>query len=139
MKKPKEVIDAEAALSAKAAEVATAKNALKRLEGEYLAAHAAVRQAQTNADAALPQCRVVRVRWRTGVEDDLGRVVIQRRTLGGMLAVRPVGQLDDLGQQKFKFLEHVGRFRQVEKGGYTSDIRELREVPAEYLPTRPAA
>jgi hypothetical protein len=138
VKKPKTVIDAENALSAKAAEVVAAKETLKRLEAEHGAAYAAVRQAQTDADAALPQCRMVRVRWRSGDEEDAGRVVIVRRTPAGMLVVRHVGA--PAGHEyKFKWSEHSHKFRQAERGGYTSDTRELRDVPAEYQPSAKAA
>jgi hypothetical protein len=138
VKKPKTVIEAEAALSAKAAEAAAARDTLKRLEAEHGAAYAAVRQAQTEADVALPQCRMVLVRWRSGNEEDVGRVVIVRRTPGGMLVVRHVGA--PAGHEyKFKWSEHSHKFRQAERGGYTSDTSELRDVPAEYQPSAQAA
>lgn len=138
MKKPKTVIDAEEAASAKKAEFEAAKAGVNRLEKEWFQALAAVRAAQTDADAALPQCRLVRVRWRTSNEEDMGRVVILRRTPGGMLVVRHVGDPDG-SEYKFKWAEYAGRFRQAEKGSCTSDTRELRDVPAEYLPTCQAA
>lgn len=134
MKKPKTVIEAEAALSYKAEELTAAKDALKRLEAEYGAAHAAVRHAQTEADAELPQCRMVRVRWRSGTDDDMSRVVILRRTPSGMLVVRNVGTSGC--EYKFKWSERPGKYRQAEKViGFTDSIRELRDVPVEYLPT----
>ena len=132
------MVEAEAALSAKAAEVTAAKEALKRLESEHGAAYAAVRQAQTDADAALPQCRMVRVRLSTSNEEDMGRMVILRRTPGGTLVVRHVGEPDG-NEYKFKWAEYSRKFRQAEKSGYTYDTRELRDVPADYLPTRQAA
>lgn len=46
MKKPKTVIEAEAALSAKAAEVTAAKETLKRLEAEHDARIASFQPAQ---------------------------------------------------------------------------------------------
>lgn len=138
MKKPKTVIEAEAALAEKASEVAAAKDTLKRLEAEHGAAYEAVRKAQTDADAALPQCRMVRFRWRSSNEEDCGRVVILRRTPGGMLVVRYVGEPDGL-THKFKWAEYAGKFRQAEKGSFISDTRELRDVPVEYLPTTQAA
>ena len=134
IKKPKTVIDAEAVLSMKKAEVAAAKEALQRLEVEYGSAIAAVRQAQTDADATLPQCRMVRVRWHSGNEADSASVVILRRTPGGMLVVRRVGEPDGI-ECKFKWVEHSGKFRQAEKNHYYSDIRELKDVPVEYLPS----
>ena len=138
MKKPQTVIDAENALSAKDTEVIAAEDALKRLEAEHGEAHAAVRKARIEADASLPQCGMVRVRWRSGNEVDAGRVVILRRTPGGMLVVRLVGEPTG-GEYKFKWAEYAGKFRQAEKGSYSSDTRELRDVPAEYLPTAQAA
>ena len=138
MKKPKTVIDAEDAASAKKAEFEASKEAMNRLEKECFQALAAVRTAQTDADAALPQCRLVRVRWRSSNEEDMGRVVILRRTPGGMLVVRYVGEPDG-SEQRFKWAEYAGKFRQAEKGSYISDTRELRDVPAEYLPTCQAA
>lgn len=138
VKRPKTVIEAEAAASAKRAEFEAAKEAVKRLEGEWFQALAAVKAAQTEADAALPQCRLVRVRWRTSNEEEMGRAVILRRTPGGMLVVRYVGDPDGI-EFKFKWAAYAGKFRQAEKGGYTSDTRELRDVPAEYLPTCQAA
>lgn len=134
MKKPKTVIEAEAALGAKAAEVTAAKETLKRLEAEHAAAYAAVRQAQTEADASLPQCGMVRVRRFGGKEEDCGRYVIVRRTPGGLLVVRRVGDAD-CGESKFKFSQHRGLYVQAEKTSWSSDSRELRDVPAEYLPS----
>ena len=135
MKKPTIVIAAEEALNAKAAEVAATKDALKRLESEWYAAYAAVRQAQTEADTCLPQCRMVSVRWRSGKEEGGASYVIVRRTLGGMLVVRRVGESSG-HEYRFKWSEHAGKYRQAEKPGLTSDTTELRDVPAEYLPTR---
>lgn len=138
MKKPKTVIEAEAAASAKKAEFDAAKETMNRLEKEWLAALAAVRDAQKAADATLPQCRHVRVRWRSGGTEDMGAVVIVRRTPGGRLVVRNVG--DPSGTEyQFKWSEHAGVFKQAEKGTWTSDTRELRDVPAEYLPSAQAA
>lgn len=138
MKKPKAVIEALAALRAKDAEVTAAKEALKRLEAEHGAAYAAVRRAQNEADAAMPQCRLVRVRWRSGNQEDMGRMVILRRTPSGMIVARYVGEPDG-SEYRFKWAEHSGVFRQAEKGTWTSDTRELRDVPAEYLPSAQAA
>lgn len=137
MKKPKTVIEAEAALSAKAAEVTAAKETLKRLEAEHAAAYAAVRQAQTDADASLPQCDMVRVRRYGGKEEDCGRFVILRRTPGGLLVVRRVGEQG--GESKFKLSQHRGLYVQAEKVSWASDTCELRNVPAEYLPSAQAA
>lgn len=133
MKKPKTVIDAEAALSAKAAEVTAAKEALRRLEAEHGAAHFALIDAQTAADASLPQCRVVCVRRYGGAEEGGALHVILRRTPGGMLVVRRVGDATGV-EWKFKWALHANVFRQAEKAGWFSDWSELREVPAAYMP-----
>jgi hypothetical protein len=138
MKKPKTVIDAEAALKAKTTEVAAAKEALKQLETELGAAYAAVRQAQTDADSSQPQCRLVRVKRYGGTTEDISRAVILRRTPGGMLVVRLVGQPDGK-EYKFKWSQHRALYSQAEKGSWYSDTRELRDVPAEYLPSAQAA
>ena len=137
MKKPKTVIEAEAALSAKAAEVTAAKETLKRLEAEHSAACAAVRQAQTDADANLPQCGMVRVRRYGGKDEDCGRFVIVRRTPGGMLVVRRVGDASG-NESKFKFSPHRALYVQAEKTSWAIDHRELRDVPSEYLPSAQA-
>lgn len=133
MKKPKTVVDAEAVASAKKAELDAARAAVNRLEKEWFQALAAVKAAQTEADALLPQCRLLRVRWRSEAREDIGRVVILRRTPGGTLVVRPVGEPDG-HQFKFKWAEYSRKFRQAERGGYTADILELGDVPAEYQP-----
>lgn len=135
MKKPKTVLDAEAALIAKAAEVAAAKETLKRLEAEHGAAHNAVRDAQTEADASLPQCRMVGVS-RDGAETGGAPYVILRRTPGGMLVVRRVGDASG-GESKFKWAPHAQLFQQAKPGWYRA-VLELRDVPAEYLPARQA-
>ena len=134
MKKPKAVIEAEAALVAKAAEVAAAKETLKRLEAEHGAAYAAIRKAQTDADMVLPQCDMIRVKWRSGVRENMGRVVILRRTPTFMLVVRPVGSTSE-HTYKFKWLGYSGKFVQAEKSYYyTQDTRELDNVPDEFTP-----
>lgn len=133
MKKSKIVIEAEANLSAKEAELIAAKEALRRIEVEYGAAYAAVRKAQTEADASLPQCNMVRVRHYSGKEEDCGRFAIVRRTPGGMLVVRRVG--DSIGSEsKFRISQHRAVYVQAEKVSWSSDTRELRDVPPEYLP-----
>lgn len=138
VKKPKTVIDAEAAASAKKAEFDAAKEAMNRLEKEWFQALEAVKAAQAEADAAQPQCRLVRVRWISGNEEDVGRVVIVRRTPSGMLVVRHVGEPDS-NEQRFKWDGYAMKFRHADKNTYISDTRELRDVPSEYLPTCQAA
>jgi hypothetical protein len=133
MKKSKTVIDAETALSAKTAEVAAAKETLKRLESELGMAYDAVRTAQTEADASMPQCRVVCINRYSGGEEDILRAVIVRRTPGGMLVVRQIGYLGGT-EYKFKWLQHRALYTQAEKGSWSSNPRELRDVSAAYLP-----
>ena len=134
MTKPKTVIDAEAALIAKAAELTAAREALKRLEAEHGVAHAAVRSAQTAADASLPQCRQVYVSRVSGAEKDGVRCVILRRTPSGILVTRLMGVVK-ADEGKFKWVPHAQLFRQAFADGWTSGWLELRDVPAEYLPT----
>jgi hypothetical protein len=135
MKKPKPVIEAEAALSAKAAEVSAAKETLNRLENELSAAHAAVRQAQTEADASMPQCRMVSVNLRTGgIADGGATYVIVRRAPRSQLFVRRVGDASSC-ESRFKWCELAGNYRMGKKGSiFTTPTLELRDVPAEYMP-----
>lgn len=132
MKKPKSVADAEAVVAVKVELLAAARDAVKQLEREHGEATAAVRQAQEAADATLPQCRLVRIPWRASKEEDIGRVVIVRKTPSGMLVARRVG--DASGKEyKFKWAPYAGQYRQAEKrSSFTSDARGLRDVPAEY-------
>ena len=134
MKKPKSVIDAEAALIAKIAELAAARDTVSRLEVEHGHAIAADRQAQTDADSALPQCRMVMVGRFSGKDSDMGRVVIVRRTPSGMLVVRGVGDSNGI-EYKFKQSKWSTVYRQAEKTGYTG-CRQLRDLPAEYDPAQ---
>jgi hypothetical protein len=138
VKKPKTVIEAEAVASVKKAEFEAAKETMNRLEKEWFAALAAVRQAQTDADATLPQCRMVRVRRYCSKEEDCGAFVVVRRTPGGLLVVRRVGDTSGY-ESKFKLSRHRGLYVQAEKASLSSDTRELRDVPAEYLPSAQAA
>lgn len=134
MKKPKTVIDAEVAMAAKKAAVSEAREALKRLEAEYGDAVLAVRHAQTEADAKLPQCQIVTVRQYNGKVEALSCGVILRRTPSGMLVVRHVG--DNEGSEfKFKPGGFYGTFRQAENPSHMGDVRELLDVPAEFLPS----
>lgn len=132
MKKPKTVVDAEKMAAEKAAELAAAKEVVRQLESEHADAVAAIRKAQEDADAALPQCRLVRIPWRSSKEEDVSRVVIVRKTPGGMLVVRRVG--DPAGNKyKFKWAPYAGQYRQAEKrSSFISDSRALRDVPPEY-------
>jgi hypothetical protein len=131
MKKPKKVVEAQEFLAVKAEEVKQAKDRLKRLEDEYRDAQFAVRDAQTEADSNLPQCRLINKRWST--VEQLGRVVILRKTPTGMLVVRSVGVPDGY-EYRFKWAPYSGCFRGVERIGCGNDVRELQDVPVEFLP-----
>lgn len=133
MKRPSAVVAAKAVASSKAAELAAAKEAVRRLEGEYGQAQAAVRSAQVEADAQLPQCDMVAVRRYTGTDGDVSRVVIVRKTASGMLVVRRVGDAT-AHEFKFKWWDFGGKFSQAEKVLPYSVRRELRNVPVEYIP-----
>lgn len=132
MKKPKSVRDAEAAANAKKAELDATREVVRCLEKEWFTAMAAVRSARAEADAALPSCRLVRVNWRGGNEEDFGRAVILRRTPSGMLIVRNVGDSDG-EERRFKWVKRAGEFRQ-DKNSFYGSYLVLRDVPAEYLP-----
>lgn len=133
MKKPKAVLKAEAVARNKKAELDTAQDAIGRIQREWYAALAAVRDAQIEFDDTLPQCRYVRVCCRSGDTEDIGKVVIVRRTPGGKLVVRMVGDLSGKEIQ-LNWVGHAGAYIKVEKG-WTRETRELRDVPAEYLPS----
>lgn len=135
MKKPAAVVAAEEALHDKAKELASAQGVVQQLEREHAEAVTAVRKAHEEADSALPQCRLVRVRWRSGKEEDMWRVVILRKTPSGILVVRRVGEPSG-GDFKFKWRGYSAQFTQAEKKTMTyGDHMELRDVPAEYIPT----
>lgn len=132
MKKPKTVIAAEAALAAKAAEVSAAKAAIQQLESEYRDAHDAVTAAQTEADAGLPQCRMVSVSRYTGKEDGGASYVIVRRTPAGRLVVRQVGNTKS-ATSTFAWDERANVYRLKSKNRLAMYVIELRDVPAEYV------
>ena len=137
MKKPSTVIAAEASLSAKKAEVTAAEDALHRLKAELAWAYAAVTNAQTEADASLPQCRMVSVSRYDHKEDGGARYVILRRTPTGMLVVRRVGDAGGY-ESKFKWSARSEVYREVVKHLWGSDSKELRDVPAQYLSPVPS-
>jgi hypothetical protein len=82
-KKPAAVVAAEALVSAKTAELAAAKEVVRRLEDEYRQAMIDAHTARTEADTALPQCNMVRVNRHSGTDGDPIRVVILRKPWGG--------------------------------------------------------
>lgn len=136
VKLPPEVAAAEAARSAKAQELCSAQEAVKRLERELVEAVGAVRAARIAADAGLPKCRMVSLAWRTGRVVLDCEVVILRKTPTGVLVVRRVGEDE---KQTFRFKANIfgDRYVQAEKGlGYVSQTRELRGVPKEFQPSK---
>lgn len=133
MKKPKIVLEAEASLAAKKAEVEAAQGVLNRLGNEVSAAHDALHEARIAADAPLPKCRIVYVRGGK-VADSISAVIV-RKTPGGMLVVREVGAPLDR-TSKYKWSKFALKYRHTEKVTYHfGTTRELRDVPAEYMPT----
>lgn len=132
-KKPSAVALAQAFQVAKEAELREARTVVKTLEGELGAAISATRKAQGDEDAHLPQCKIVTV-MSGGRESVFGPVVILRKTPGGMLVTRRVGE-PGAKTFKFTFVGHSGKFVQAEKqSSYAYAHRELRDVPAAYMP-----
>lgn len=118
-----------------AQELAAARAEVERLEADVVVARAALRDTRVAADAELPQCRMVSVRRFSGIEDEAGRVVILKKTPGGTLVVRRVGNGGG-PEYRFKWSAHRAKFVQMEKYAFFgSDTRELRDVPTEFLPT----
>ena len=135
MKKHKTVIAAEAAYEAKKAEMQAAELAAKNLALEVSQAYAAIQAAQTLIDADLPQCVGVAISQYSKNEEDRGRFVIVRKTPGGLLVVRKVG--DHSGNEsKYKWSKGGGKFCLNKARGnfYLSKSLELRDVPPEFLP-----
>ena len=137
IKKPAAVVAAEAAEAEKKAAWDAAAAAAKQAEQDYYAACRASREARIAADADLPQCKMVDVRWRTDKAEEAGRVVILRKTPGGLLVVRRVGDAE--GDFRFKWNKHRGIWQQAEKGSYAFKTRELRDVPDQYMPQEATA
>ncbi len=132
MKTPKAVLAAEAAVAAKSAELEDAESAVKRIRAELGAAHAALMDARIEADSALTQCRLVVIPWRGSDPPKSRPVVIVRRTPGGMLVTREIG---DTQERRFKFNPHRCVYVQAaEYHCYSRETRELRDVPAEVMP-----
>ncbi len=131
MTKTKEAMAVERAKQAaniRAAELQAAREALERLEGEHAIAVGAIRRALAAEEATYPQCRMVRVHWRSGAEENSVQVGILRRTPGGQLVVRHLGS-------EYRFKWSRDHYVQAEKANTTGVyLRELRDVPAEYLP-----
>ncbi len=134
MKKPAAVIAAEEVVARKAEAVEAAKTALAFLQDQYAQAVHDVRAAQEESDKLLPHCLMAAVSWHSGKATGVKRVVIERKTPGGILIVRGVGDPCDQ-ERRFK-LQKLGNKFVEEKRQHSmmSDRRELRDVPAEYLP-----
>lgn len=133
MKKPKAVLEAEAAVMVKVAELEEAKKAVLRIGKELSAARLDVIAAQTASDAELPQCRIVMYIGFSGTPKDIGRAVILRRTPSGILVVRKAGEANDEAR-RFKWEDRRGTFC-IESRYSQDSYYELRDVPAEYLPS----
>ena len=134
MKKSKTVIEVETAENAEAAALAVWRAAAaetKQAEQAYYASQLASQEARIKADETLQQCKMVSVGW-TGNEKDDGRVAILKMTPKGQLVVRRVGVRD--GNYRFRLDKYTGRWIQAERYIRFSANRELRDVPAEYLP-----
>jgi hypothetical protein len=133
------VAEALALAEEKAKELTAARAAVQRIEREVFAAHAAVRAAQTAVDETLPQASMVKVFVRSGNSEDMGRVVIVRRTPGGLLITRPVGEPSGISRS---FRWSTARSCYVEKvkaQSYVSSVVTLSDVPAEFANLNPKA
>lgn len=137
IKKHSAVIEAESALKAKTEEIEEAKRILRVLETERASAYENVKRAQLEADSELPQCRIVRIGWRSWKEESTRNAVILRKTKSGRLVVRYVGDTSGTEMQfkLSKYSNAVGSFpfQKVEKMSFASDSIELRDVPDEYM------
>lgn len=130
---PSAVTEAQALVEAKIAELRAAQDTVRRVEKEHQDAMVALRGARTEADYALPRCRLVQIAWRSHEEQNIGQVVILRKTAGGMLVVRRVG--DTEGELRFKWRASGAKFVEAKKfTSHTYSWFELRDVPTEYLP-----
>lgn len=123
---------AEEALTAAHAALAAGREEVTRLEAAVAEAQAALGAARIEADKDLPRCTWVTFGWR-GTEQSRHPVVIVRRTPSGRLVVRHVGG-DPAYTSTFQWNERAGVFTEVARRSFTSSYRELRDVPAAYLP-----
>ena len=134
MKKPKAVIEAEKARDEKLAEMKAAKQVVERLSSEYLAAINAVTAAQVEADSSLPQCELWSIS-RGGITVIASKQVIVRQTPTGILVLRRVGESAEATTQ-YEFSKFSGVFRPKKRISYLSVTYELRNVPAQFIPTK---
>jgi hypothetical protein len=133
-KKPSAVETAERALTVKERELFEAIATVQRLTKERAGALIVLNAARVEADSALPKCRLVLVSRRSGEESENVPLVILRKTPGGMIVARRVGDAPETAS-KYKWQEHSGKFVQAEKqSSYSVRRVELRDVPSEFLP-----
>jgi hypothetical protein len=134
MKKSAEVVAAEQAHAAKESELKSANELVKRLHAEVGETYSALRRAMEDADSPLPQCSVI-----SGGEIAY-RAVILRKTPGGTLVVRRVGDKLEL---RFEWSKYNGKFYEITKrSSYSYFDRkklELADVPEQYLPAEVSA
>ena len=136
MKKPKSLIEAEKARDEKQAEMKAAEQVAGQLKVEYLAALNAVTAAQVDADSSLPQCELWSVSRHTGSASLSSKLVIVRQTPTGILIVRRVGEQSGATKQ-YEFSKYCEVFRPKKQSDYYSSASfELRNVPAQFIPTK---
>lgn len=132
IKKPKKsqaLIDAEAAVIAKKEEHRVMNEGLMRLNDEVNESLAKLRVARIDADAALPQCKVV-------LGSTTRRMVIVGRAAHGMLRIRDLGDHGGF-ERKFKYHNLSMTFRSYygQRGGFGRET--LTDVPEEFIPKKP--
>lgn len=130
MKKNSALEAAKSAAELKRKELEEAKEAVIRLQSEFVQSVCAVRAAQMAADASLPQCRCVRIGWRGYSEEDSADYVILRKTPTGILVTRLAGDPKSL-ERRFAMSKYSGTYCEVAKTSIYSHL-ELRDVPAEW-------
>lgn len=131
-KDPPTVIAALEVRASRHAEMVAAELAVKAAKEAYKSACAAVLEARKQADESLPQCMLVRSAWRGSRTEEAGRVVILRKTPGGLLVTRRVAETDEM---RFKFSPYSGVYIKQRKGStFMSCHYELRDVPPEWMP-----
>lgn len=136
MKKPPKLLAAiELAETAKR-ELDAAQEAVRQCEQKLNQALRALRTAQVDADGALPQCNMERVFRSSGMTEPVGRVAILRRTPGGLLVVRQVGEPQGMERQ-FRWSAHRGVYvEKVRQQPFVHSTLTLFEVPEEYAGPR---
>jgi hypothetical protein len=138
-KEPEIVQAARDAVAAKEAALKAAQDSVVVAQKAYGEALAALRDAQEKADSGLPQCRCVSVSRYRGNETEASRMVILRKTPGGLLVTRRAGDPHVVLFQ-FKWSEFSGVYREKTKQTfYSSGHLELRDVPPQFIPKGEAA